>query len=81
MQTEQVDHKKEGRSTHADAYSIRLTGEVQTFERVVTKDDRYAVRELIVRVAHEIDRDYRRFLEEKNNTKTASGRGGRVAVR
>jgi hypothetical protein len=81
MQTEQVDHKKEGRSTHADSYSIRLTGEVQTFERVVTKDDRYAVRELIVRTAHEIDRDYRRFLEEKNNTKTASGRGGRVAIR
>lgn len=81
MQTERIDHKPEGRVTHADSYEIRLTGEVQTFERTVTKGDRYAVRELIVRVAHEIDRDYRRFLEEKKNTKTASGRGGRVAVR
>lgn len=79
MQTEQVDIKKEGRATHAEAYTIRLTGEVQTFERVVTKDDRYAVRELIVRVAHEIDRAYRAFLDEKN--KTAQSRGGRVAMR
>lgn len=81
MQTEQVDHKKEGRSTHADSYSIRLTGEVQTFERVITKDDRYAVRELIVRVAHEIDRAYKHFLEEKNAKTASISRGGRVAAR
>ena len=77
MQTEQVDHKKVGRSTHADSYSIRLTGRVETFPRVITPGDRYAVRELIVRVAHEIDRDYQRFLEEKKNTKTTR-KGGRV---
>ncbi len=80
MQTEQVDHKKEGRSTHADSYSIRLTGRVETFPRVITRDDRYAVRELIVRVSHEIDEAYRNFLETKN-TKTAPVKGGRVPAR
>lgn len=81
MQTERVDHKAEGRVTHADSYEIRLTGEVQTFERVITKDDRYAVRELIVRVAHEIDRAYETFLEVKANKAKAALHGGRVPMR
>lgn len=78
MQTENVEHKKEGRATHADSYSIRLTGEVQTFERIVTKDDRYAARETIVRVAHEIDQAYRKFCEEWEAKQNHLKKGGRV---
>lgn len=81
MQTERVDVKQEGRVTHADSYEIRLTGQVQTFERTITKDERYACRELIVRVAHEIDAAYRAYLEEQQSKKAALLKGGRIPAR
>ena len=77
MQTEKVTELKTGRMTHANQYGIRLTGQVQTFERIVTADDRYRARETIVRVAHEIDRAYKEFLK-KEHAKTAPIKGGRV---
>lgn len=80
MQTEKVTELKTGRMTHANQYGIRLTGHVQTFERVVTASDRYKARETIVRVAHEIDRAYKEFLKKEEHTKTAPIRGGRRPV-
>lgn len=74
MQTERVETPSGGRITHENAYGIRLTGKVETFERVIDADRRAWTRDLIVRVAKEISDDYTAWQAKK---KTAT-RGGRV---
>ena len=65
MQTENVDVKSVGLITHEDSHSIQLTGEVHTFERVITQDERNAMRELLITCAREIHDDYSEYLQNK----------------
>lgn len=61
LPTEKIDKPKTGLITHEESYGIKLTGEVQTFKRVITDDERKATRELIVRVAKEISDDFTEY--------------------
>lgn len=58
LETERVAKPQTGLLTAEESYDIALTGEVKTFERVITPDDRRVMRELVVRVASEIAADY-----------------------
>lgn len=77
MQTERVEHPQQGRITHADAYGIKMTGKVVTFERTITQAERDTMRELIVQVATEISQDYAVWKDERENRRKAVARGGR----
>jgi RecB family exonuclease len=77
METERVDRPYgSGRITHEDAYGIRLTGRVETFERVIDADRRAWTRDLILRVAKEISDDYTAWQAKK----TTATRGGRTPL-
>jgi hypothetical protein len=77
MQTERVDIPQQGRITHENAYGIRMTGRVETFERTITQEERDNTRGLIVRVATEISEDFAAWKDERENRRTAASRGGR----
>lgn len=65
MQTENVEVKSVGLITHEDSHSIQLTGKVETFARVITQDERDAMRELLVTTAKEISDDYTEYLANR----------------
>lgn len=78
METERIEDHPSGRITHADAYGIRLTGKVHTFERVITRIERDATRQLLTDVARAISDDYTEYLQTKTTARKTSG--GRIAA-
>lgn len=48
-----------GHFVESESNELELTGEFETFKRIITSEERQKCRELIVRVAKEISEDYR----------------------
>jgi hypothetical protein len=71
MQTEKVEKKALGLVTHEDAYGIKLTGEVKSFKRKIEQWERDRLREQLVQIATDIEKDY----EEYQNRPKAGGLG------
>ena len=65
METEKNEEKTTGLITHEESHRIVLTGVVKEFKRTITESDRFACRDMIVRVAREISDDYSKYLESK----------------
>ena len=70
METEKYDEITTGLIPSTGAYKMRLTGEVKTFPRTVTSDERQAMRDLVIEVAHDISKDYTAYLADKAGSKT-----------
>lgn len=64
LPTVRNENTGDGLKTHADAYGIELTGEVNEFVRVVTPSERKAAIELLNSVAREISEDYSQWLQK-----------------
>lgn len=74
METQRKELPQGGRRTHAGAYEIEFTGKVKEFVRVITKADREAAYNTIIRVAQDISTDYSDWLDSKER----ANRGGRI---
>jgi hypothetical protein len=59
LETKKINEKTTGLIPVEGAYEVALTGKVETFERVISKEDRLAMRRLIVDVAKDIADDYK----------------------
>lgn len=77
MQTERVDIPQQGRITHENAYGIKMTGLVKTFERTISQEERDNTRKLIVDVATAISEDFAAWKDEQENRRKQATRGGR----
>lgn len=66
LETAQNKVKMTGLITHENSHNIVLTGTVKEFKRNITKDDREATKEMVVRIAEEISKDYTEYLKAKH---------------
>lgn len=73
LETRKVEKPLNGRCSHAHAYEIEFTGKVKEFVRVITKEEREAAYNTIIRVAQDISEDYTDWL----STKERATKGGR----
>lgn len=62
----------DGIQLKAESNEIEMTGEVMTFARVITQNERDRIRFLIRSVADEISRDYKEYLRFNPSTSPAS---------
>lgn len=51
-----------GYTVECEGGPIEVTGKMESFERIITKNDRNFIRSLIVKVANEISEDYKAYL-------------------
>ena len=60
VKTEKTPKKKmfQGIELESDSYDLKLTGEYKIFERIITQQERDDMKQLIVKVAKEIEEDF-----------------------
>lgn len=74
LETRKVEKPLNGRCSHAHAYEIEFTGKVKEFTRTITREEREAAYNTIIRVAQDISEDYTDWL----STKERATKGGRA---
>jgi len=64
LETEKVNEIITGLIPITGAYEMQLTGNVKTFPRTVTDEDRAEMKDLVIKVAGEISEDYTKYLSK-----------------